>query len=61
MPISEKIINEIERISISAAEKQLMMDLLTIEDEGVYQYVGPYEKRIKAYLEGECIREGEDD
>lgn len=51
MPISEKIIKEIEELNVSEDEKQLMLNLLNIEDEGVYQYVSPYEKHIKQYIE----------
>ena len=51
MPISEKIIKEIHDLSVSDREKQLMLDLLDIEDLGVYQYVHPYERRIKKYIQ----------
>ena len=51
MPISEKIIKEIHDLSVSDREKQLMLDLLDIEDLGVYQYVHPYERKIKKYIQ----------
>lgn len=51
MPISEKIIKEISELNVPDDEKQLMINLLNIEDEGVYQYVSPYEKQIKQYIE----------
>ena len=50
MPISEKIIAEINKSDADNSEKRLMLELLTIEDEGVYRYVGPYEKLINKYL-----------
>lgn len=51
MPISEKIIKEIHDLSVPDREKQLMLDLLNIEDLGVYQYVHPYERFIKKYIQ----------
>lgn len=50
MPISEKIIKEIQSIDASEREKSLMLQILRIEDKGVYQYTIPYEKLINAFL-----------
>lgn len=53
MPISEKIIEEINRLEATEAEKKLMLDILNIEDLGTYHYINLYEWKI-----GEFIKKG---
>lgn len=53
MPISEKIIEEINRLEATEAEKKLMLDILDIEDLGSYHYINLYEWKI-----GEFIKKG---
>lgn len=50
MPISEKILNELSKLSVSEAEKKLMEDILFHEDIGTAHYSAPYEHLIKSYL-----------
>ncbi len=51
MPISDKIIREIESLKVKPEVKRLLVDALEIEDEGVFQYKAKYEHLIKTYLE----------
>lgn len=50
MPISEKIVEEINRLDATDAEKQLMLDILDIEDMGTYHYINLYEGKISEYI-----------
>lgn len=50
MPISKKIVEQINNSSASAREKKMMLELLEIEDRGVYRYEAAYEKVIKDFL-----------
>jgi len=50
MPISDKIIAELQQMNISEAEKKLMRDILDHEDIGTAHYSAPYERLIKDYL-----------
>ena len=50
MPISKKILDQINSSSATKQEKKMMIELLEIEDRGVYRYEAAYEKVIKAFL-----------
>lgn len=50
MPISEKILKEIEGIDDDVKLKDLMKDLLLLEDDGAKRWTKQYEARIKTYL-----------
>jgi len=58
MPISEKIINELSKLSISEEEKKLMEDILFHEDLGTAHYSAPYEQLIKNYLATNPLKKG---
>lgn len=53
MPISEKIVEEINRLDATEAEKQLMLEILEVEDLGIYQYTNAYEQKIREYVKKE--------
>lgn len=50
MPISEKIIKEIDDINANEELKTLMKDLLLLEDDGARRWSKQYEEKIDAYL-----------
>ena len=50
MPISENIIERVKASSATDAEKKLMIEILQIEDKGIFRYEAAYEKVIKEYL-----------
>lgn len=50
MPISENIIDRVKAANASKEEKKLMMEILQIEDKGIFRYEAAYEKAIKDYL-----------
>lgn len=50
MPISEKIIKEIEDIDADDKLKDLMKGLLQLEDDGAKRWTKQYEAQIKEYL-----------
>lgn len=58
MPISEKILNELNNLDISDSKKQLMRDILDREDSGTFQYTAAYENLIKEYLTHKSIKKG---
>lgn len=51
MPISEKIIREINQLKTSNEMKELMKDILQLEDDGVKRWNKEYEAKINEYLE----------
>lgn len=51
MPISDKIKNEIDKLKIKDEDKELLLEILNIEDEGIFRFKKEYERIIKAYLE----------
>lgn len=59
MPISEKIINRINGTNATAAEKELMLEILKVEDKGVFRYSADYEKIIKDYIAIQDIKEAD--
>jgi len=50
MPISEKITAMINDLRITEDEKNLMLEILEVEDRGVYRYTAEYEKIIKDFI-----------
>ena len=56
MRISSKIEKRIEALSASEEFKRLMLDILRIEDDGVYRFKGEYEKLINEYIDGSSKR-----
>lgn len=50
MPISEKIIKEIEELAEDEKVKDLMKELLQLEDDGAKRWNKQYESRINDYL-----------
>ncbi len=50
MPISEKIIKQVNGANATAKEKELMLEILKVEDKGVFRYSADYEKIIKDYI-----------
>lgn len=50
MPISEKIIREIDQINADEKLKVLMKDLLLLEDDGAKRWSKQYEEKIDKYL-----------
>ena len=50
MPISENIIDRVKAANATEEEKKLMMEILQIEDKGIFRYEAAYEKAIKDYL-----------
>lgn len=50
MPISEKIIKRVKDANVTAKEKELMFEILKVEDKGVFRYNADYEKIIKDYI-----------
>ncbi len=51
MPISEKIKNNISHLEIDDALKQVMQQILELEDLGGRQYKRAYEQLIDRYIE----------
>ena len=50
MPISEKIIKRVIDANATVKEKDLMLEILKVEDKGVFRYSADYEKIIKDYI-----------
>ena len=50
MPISEKIIKRVKDANVTAKEKELMLEILKVEDKGVFRYSADYEKIIMDYI-----------
>lgn len=50
MPISEKIIKEIDGADVEEKMKDLMKDILLLEDDGAKRWTKQYETKIKNYL-----------
>ncbi len=50
MPISQKILNEIDNLKIEEKMKNLMKSILQLEDDGVKRWNIQYESKIKEYL-----------
>lgn len=51
MPISQSILEQIEKSDVDDNQKTLMKVLLEIEDSGLYQYKSTYRKLIKEFAE----------
>lgn len=50
MPISEKILKEVENTKATSEEKALMLEVLQVEDKGSFRYQAEYEAIIKKYI-----------
>lgn len=50
MPISKKIIEQIDALTCDDALKKVMMTILNDEDYGSYQFKSKYEKYVDKYL-----------
>ena len=50
MPISKKIIDKVDALEITEAERALMMEILKIEDKGSFRFETVYEKAVKDYI-----------
>lgn len=50
MPISEKILKEVEQAKATNEEKELMLEVLQVEDKGSFRYQAEYEAIIKKYI-----------
>lgn len=59
MPISEKIINRVNGANATAKEKELMLEILKLEDKGVFRYNTDYEKIIKDYIAMQDMKEAD--
>lgn len=51
MPISEKIIAQINSVDVDVEFKELMLAILTEEDKGNFRFKDTYEKLVNDYLE----------
>ena len=51
MPISEKIIAQINSIDVDEEVKQLMLYILAEEDKGNFRFKDTFEKLINDYIE----------
>ena len=51
MPISKKILAEIEKLDASNKEKQLLTKILELEDGGLRNYTHPYEREIGHFID----------
>ncbi len=58
MPISQNIIDEVNKLKISEKERNLMIDILEFEDAGNYHYSDKYDGLIKDYISD--AEEGDD-
>ncbi len=50
MPISKKIVKEIEKLDASEKEKKLLQTILELEDGGLRNYTVPYEREINNFI-----------
>ena len=57
MPISKKIISEIEKLKATKKEKDLLRTILELEDGGLRNYTKPYEREINFYIDS--MKKGE--
>lgn len=50
MPISNKIMDQVQVACVADKEKDLMMKILQIEDKGNFRFEAAYEKAIKDFI-----------
>ena len=60
MPISQKIIDRVSATSTTPEEQTLMMQILQIEDKGIFRFETAYEKVIKDFIVARDKEAGED-
>lgn len=53
MPISEKILKEIDNTNVDENMKVLMKELLLLEDDGAKRWSKQYEEKIDEYLKSD--------
>lgn len=53
MPISKKILAEIDKLDATSKEKQLLTKILELEDGGLRNYTNPYEREISLFIDGQ--------
>ena len=53
MPISQIILNKIMTSDVDDKQKELMRQILDVEDAGIYQYKSEYKKLLKNYIANE--------
>ena len=51
MPISKKILDQIEKLEADQKTKELLLAILNEEDKGNYKFKDTYEKLITSYLD----------
>ena len=51
MPISEKIMSQVKNADATPPEKELMMQILQVEDKGSFRYQADYEALIKKFID----------
>lgn len=59
MPISEKIIKRINDANALDMEKEVMLEILKVEDKGVFRYSADYDKIIKEYISTQETKEAD--
>ena len=57
MPISEKILEQVETTAATDSQKALMLEILQIEDKGVFRYEAAYEKVIREFIDSNQKKE----
>lgn len=60
MPISQKIIDRVSATTTTPEEQALMMQILQIEDKGIFRFETAYEKVIKDFIVARDKEAGED-
>lgn len=60
MPISQKIIDRVSATTTTPEEQALMMQILQIEDKGIFRFETAYEKVIKDFIVVRDKEAGED-
>ena len=50
MPISKKILDEVNKLDVGDKQKELIVSILTMEDEGLRNYTKKYEEAIGLYI-----------
>lgn len=50
MPISKKILDEVNKLDVGDKQKELIVSILTMEDEGLRNYTKKYEETIGLYI-----------
>lgn len=51
MPISRKIVTEIEKLDATDRERKMLYKILELEDGGLRNYAAPYEREINSFID----------